>query len=112
MFLTALDGGPDITVGRFPVIVGRHPLCDAWLDSLRVSRRHCTLVEIDGQILVRDLGSSNGTRINGRRIESGWLRSGDEFTVAHLRFRVSDGRDRSGPSGGTDVETIAPSPRV
>ena len=39
--LVALDEGPDIPVDRAMVVVGRHPQCDARLDSIRVSRRHC-----------------------------------------------------------------------
>src|SRR4051794_16601115 len=50
--LIALEGGPDIPVGRTPVIVGRHPRCDARLVSIRVSRFHCILSEDDGEVLV------------------------------------------------------------
>src|SRR5262249_5790844 len=43
MRLLALDDGPDIPVATAIVVVGRHPACDARLDSIRVSRRHCCL---------------------------------------------------------------------
>jgi pSer/pThr/pTyr-binding forkhead associated (FHA) protein len=89
--LVSLDGGPDILTGREPIIVGRHPHCDVRLRSIRVSRRHCCLTEVDGEVAVRDLGSSNGTQINGRRVEAGRLRSGDELSIAHLRFRLEPG---------------------
>jgi hypothetical protein len=89
--LVALDVGPDIPLGREPIIVGRHPLCDVRLLSIRVSRRHCCLIEVDGEVAVRDLGSSNGTRINGRAVEAGRLRPGDVLTVAHLRYRLEQG---------------------
>lgn len=92
--LVSLDGGQDILVGASPMLVGRHLRCDACLDSVRVSRRHCLLVEADGGLVVRDLGSVNGVRINGRRVESGRLDPGDELTIAHLRFRV----ERAGTS--------------
>jgi hypothetical protein len=91
--LIALEEGSDIPVGRTPVIVGRHPRCDAQLDSIRVSRFHCCLAEDDGEVLVRDLGSANGIRINGRRVELGRLRLGDELSIAHLRYRVEDNRE-------------------
>ena len=45
-------------------------------------------------LVVRDLGSTNGIRINGRRVESGRLRLGDELSIAHLRYRWQDGPDR------------------
>ena len=88
--LIALEGGPDIPVGPTPVIVGRDPWCDARLDSSRVSRIHCCLTADDGNVVVLDLGSVNGTRINGRLVELGWLRLGDELSIAHLRYRVQN----------------------
>jgi hypothetical protein len=87
-FLTPLSGVSDIPVGAGPAILGRDPLCEVWIDSPRVSRRHCCLTEDAGAILVRDLGSTNGTRINGRGVASGRLVPGDELAVAHLRFRL------------------------
>jgi hypothetical protein len=86
--LIAREEGPDIPVGRTPVLVGRHPQCDARLDSIRISRFHCCLVENDGEILVRDLGSANGIRINGLRVVSGRLLPGDELSIAGLRYRL------------------------
>ena len=86
--LVALIEGPDILVNRALLLVGRHPGCDVRLESCRVSRIHCCLSrECDG-ILVRDLASTNGTRINGMRAEAGRLRAGDELSIAHLRYRV------------------------
>ncbi|GIW86087.1 MAG: hypothetical protein KatS3mg108_0411 [Isosphaeraceae bacterium] len=90
--LVALDEGPDITIDRPMVIVGRHPQCDARLDSIRVSRRHCCMTHTDNNALfVRDLGSTNGIRINGQRVEEGRIEVGDELAIAHIRFRLDDG---------------------
>ena len=101
--LIALGEGPDIPVGPTPVIVGRDPWCDARLDSIRVSRIHCCLTEDDGKVVVLDLGSANGTRINGRLVELGWLRLGDELSIAHLRYRVEDNRaEWRAPANGED----------
>jgi predicted component of type VI protein secretion system len=86
--LVALDEGPDIPVDRTMVVVGRHPQCDARLDSIRVSRRHCCMAEDNGEVVVRDLGSTNGIRINGQRVEAGRLRPGDELSIAHIRYRL------------------------
>ena len=98
--LVAIDGGPDISLNRPMVMVGRHPACDARLDSLRVSRRHCCVHLREGAVVVRDLGSTNGIRINGTRVELGRLRPGDELSIAHRRYRFHDGpdpdRDRDG----------------
>jgi FHA domain len=89
--LLALEGGPDILVDKDLIVVGRHPGCDAQLVSMRVSRMHCCLIEVDGAVVVRDLGSTNGVRINGRRAESGRLRPGDELSIAELRYRLVAG---------------------
>jgi len=90
--LVALDEGPDITLDRSMVVVGRHPNCDARLDSLRVSRHHCCMTQESGEVMVRDLGSTNGIRINGQRVELGRLRPGDELSIAHIRYRLENGQ--------------------
>jgi hypothetical protein len=92
--LIALEQGPDIPVGPTPVIVGRDPWCDARLDSIQVSRIHCCLTEDDGKVVVLDLGSVNGTRINGRLVALGRLRLGDVLSIAHLHYRVASSRAR------------------
>jgi pSer/pThr/pTyr-binding forkhead associated (FHA) protein len=86
--LVSLDGTGDIPVNRRALLVGRHPLCDARLPSHRVSRIHCCLLRHSDGFTVRDLRSTNGTRINGRRSESGRLEAGDELAIAHLRYRL------------------------
>jgi predicted component of type VI protein secretion system len=90
--LVALDEGPDITLDRAMVVVGRHPSCDTRLDSLRVSRHHCCMTQENGEVMVRDLGSTNGIRINGQRVEIGRLRPGDELSIAHIRYRLENGQ--------------------
>ena len=45
----------------------------------------------NGDLEVRDLGSTNGIRINGHRVEVGRLRLGDELSIAHIRYRLDDG---------------------
>ena len=89
--LVALDEGSDIPLDRTMVVVGRHPQCDARLDSLRVSRHHCCMTQDNGDVVVRDLGSTNGIRINGQRVEIGRLRPGDELSIAHIRYRLDGG---------------------
>jgi pSer/pThr/pTyr-binding forkhead associated (FHA) protein len=102
--LVALNGAADIPLSGVLTVAGRHPGCDARLDSSRVSRRHCCLAVGVDEVLVRDLGSTNGTRINGRRICEGSLCSGDILGIAHLRFRLV----LPGPAG---ADTPADMPR-
>jgi hypothetical protein len=46
-----------------------------------------------GEVVVRDLGSTNGIRINGQRVEMGRLRPGDELSIAHIRYRLDTGQE-------------------
>ncbi len=108
--LMAIDEGPDILLNRPMVVVGRHSGCDARLDSFRVSRHHCCMALEQGSVVVRDLGSTNGIRINGMRVEFGRLRPGDELAIAHHRYRFDDGRDQGAdgmPCGSERVSCSA-----
>ncbi len=114
MRLLALDEGPDITVDRSVVVVGRHPQCDVRLDSIRVSRRHCCVIPEQDEVVVRDLGSTNGIRINGKRVEMGRLKLGDELMIAHIRFRLDQGFEdemtQAGSVASAGLSVVAPSP--
>jgi pSer/pThr/pTyr-binding forkhead associated (FHA) protein len=46
------------------------------------------LTEDGGEVVVRDLGSTNGIRIDGQRVKCGRLRPGDEISIAHIRYRL------------------------
>jgi pSer/pThr/pTyr-binding forkhead associated (FHA) protein len=96
--LIAHSAGPDIPLGRGAVMIGRHPECDVKLASRRVSRRHCLIATHRGDVVVRDLGSTNGTWINGRRVASGLIRPGDEVAIAHVRYYL-EGTPASGAAG-------------
>ena len=84
----SLDGNADFRLDDPLTLVGRCPTCEVCLERSRVSRRHCCLASGHGEVLVLDLGSTNGTRINGQRVERGVLRPGDVLGIAHLRFRL------------------------
>jgi pSer/pThr/pTyr-binding forkhead associated (FHA) protein len=70
--------------------LGRHDDCIVRIKSSQVSRRHCELLEVDGRLTVRDLGSSNGTFVNGKRVLGQQvLKVGDELTVGTVTLRVA-----------------------
>ncbi len=104
--LMALDEGPDIPVDRAVVVVGRHPQCDARIDSIRVSRRHCCMTTDNGEVVVRDLGSTNGIRINGQRVEMGRLRSGDRALDCPHPVSSRHGRPAGDDIGGPLVVNV------
>jgi pSer/pThr/pTyr-binding forkhead associated (FHA) protein len=87
--LVALSDGPDLVLAKPVMLVGRHAECDFQLHSGKISRRHCVIARVDDRLLVRDLGSTNGVRINGERVEEGQLRHGDEVAFGNFRYRVS-----------------------
>jgi pSer/pThr/pTyr-binding forkhead associated (FHA) protein len=107
--LVALNEGPDIPLDHHPILVGRHPNCDIRLPSIRVSRRHCCLTEVDGEVAVRDLGSLNGTLINDRCVEAGRLRPGDKLTIANLHFRLETGQRAKASRGDPQAVSRAES---
>jgi predicted component of type VI protein secretion system len=87
--LFALNDGPSIWVDKPILLVGRHPECDVQIDSRKVSRRHCCIAQVHDYLVVRDLGSTNGVRINGARVLEGRLRAGDELTIGSHRYQIS-----------------------
>jgi pSer/pThr/pTyr-binding forkhead associated (FHA) protein len=86
--LVPLDGGPPIELAKELVVVGRSDDCEVRIDHKSVSKRHCVLVTTDGLVLVRDLGSTNGTRVNGQRVRRAALLPNDQFAVAGFKFVV------------------------
>jgi pSer/pThr/pTyr-binding forkhead associated (FHA) protein len=90
--LLPLDGGPVVEVVKDLTLVGRKEECDLRLDHKSVSKMHCVLVKSDGLLLLRDLGSTNGTRVNGHRVRRAALLPNDELTIAGYKFRVQFGQ--------------------
>jgi hypothetical protein len=86
-----LPDGQRVEVGSGPVVIGRLPECTVVLSDPNVSRRHAELRRAGDSVLVTDLGSTNGTRVNGERIREHYLTSGDEISVGSttLVFEMS-----------------------
>jgi predicted component of type VI protein secretion system len=89
--LVALNEGPNILVDKPILLLGRHPECDIQIDSRKISRRHCCIAQVNDYLVVRDLDSTNGIRINGIRVVEGQLKPGDELTIGNHRYRVQWG---------------------
>jgi len=107
--LISLSGRPDIPLDIPVCLVGRHHTCDVQIDSPRVSRRHCCLTRDRDTVIVRDLGSHNGTFINDVRVDSGVLHRGESLTIASLRYRLELQGAQPGESS-TMVETLGLGP--
>ncbi|HEY6563644.1 MAG TPA: FHA domain-containing protein [Pirellulaceae bacterium] len=93
---------------RLPSVIGRSQEAKIKVRHALVSRRHCEILEFDGVPCIRDLGSSNGTFVNGSAVseELYALRDGDLIRVGELIVRVECPRD---PSVVRDASTVAAS---
>src|SRR5438045_3472981 len=91
--LVPLDGGPTEELAKDLTLVGRTEDCDLRLDHMSVSKLHCILVRTEGLVLVRDLGSTNGTRVNGQRVRRAALLPNDNLAIATFRYTVAFGGD-------------------
>lgn len=86
--LVALSEGPNILLDKPILLFGRNPECDIQIDSRKVSRRHCCIAQVNDYLVVRDLGSTNGIRVNGVRVNEGRLKGGDELTIGSHRYQI------------------------
>jgi pSer/pThr/pTyr-binding forkhead associated (FHA) protein len=89
------SGGDQPIVLRLPPgsikTVGRTARADFIVDAALISRLHCRLTaDTSHQLVVEDLSSTNGTLVNGKRVERSLLKSGDVVTIGRLEFAVSE----------------------
>ena len=67
-------------------VIGRRHDCDLCVSLISVSRRHCQISYGKGVLKIRDLGSRNGTYLNGKRIHEATIRAGDSIEVGPLKL--------------------------
>ncbi len=65
-----VGGGDPIPLTKIEMVIGRRPACDIRLDYENISGKHCKLRFLNGIWMVKDLGSTNGTTVNGTPIAS------------------------------------------
>jgi serine phosphatase RsbU (regulator of sigma subunit) len=95
------DGRRRVAVGS-SLVVGRSAECDVTIDDVAASRQHLEIRASDGGFLCRDLGSKNGTKVNGSPIRACQLKHGDRIRIGQtvLRFESGEGVE---PEGGRTV---------
>ena len=86
--LIPTGGGDTVPLTREKLLVGRRSQCDICLRFKNVSSHHCELELKDGYWHIRDLGSANGTKVNGIRVDTKCLLPGDEVMVAKCAFNI------------------------
>jgi hypothetical protein len=80
------NAGSRFLLDREATTVGRHPDSDIFLDDVTVSRRHAELLQAASGMLLKDLGSLNGSYVNGERVEERALATGDEVQIGRFKL--------------------------
>lgn len=92
LILVTADKPPrEVPLKKSTLIVGRQDTCHIRIPSDSVSRQHCELRVEDDAVTVRDLGSSNGTYVNKRRVNQTELAAGDVLSIGSFTFVVKIG---------------------
>jgi pSer/pThr/pTyr-binding forkhead associated (FHA) protein len=86
--LISIGNGPSITLDKPIILLGRQEECDVVLESRKVSRKHCCFAHVGNIILIRDLGSTNGISVNGKRVSASELNQGDMVSIGGHSFEV------------------------
>jgi hypothetical protein len=87
------NGDPAIPIVRDVTIVGRREYCDVVINHSSLSKRHCALVKTDGLLVIRDLATTNGTKVKGQKVRWAALLPDDRITLGSYKMRVYLGPD-------------------
>ena len=112
--LVALSEGINIPLEKPIILIGRHQECDIQIPSRKISRRHCCIALVTDHLVIRDLGSTNGIRINGVKVVEGNLRPDDELTIGNMRYQVRWGGEAEhtlAASAKNGIKVSRPSPK-
>ncbi len=105
--LIPLDGGQAIELVKDVTVIGRKEFCDVRIDDPSISKVHLLIAKTDGLLLFRDMGSTNGTKVNGTRVIRGALLPNDKLHIAACKYQVQLLRDESTPVESADQTTPA-----
>jgi len=86
--LVPIGGGDPIPLRRAVLKIGRRESCDICLKFPSISSQHCELTFKEGYWSIRDLGSTNGIKVNSERVNARALRPGDEVSIAKQRYTI------------------------
>ena len=93
------NGDPPIRIVKDLTVIGRREYCDVHIDDPSLSKRHAVIVKTDGLLVIRDLVTTNGTKVKGQRIRWAALLPDDKITLGGYKLRVYLGPDDApGPS--------------
>ncbi|AMV21894.1 FHA domain-containing protein [Planctomyces sp. SH-PL14] len=110
---TGKHKGKKLKLAEAQVVVGRDEDCRIKIASSDVSRQHALLIPVEDGVLVRDLGSRNGTFVDGVPIQGEvLLRPGGTLSVGPLTFELSGGDGRKAPMGARPAAKKANDPKL
>ena len=108
--LQPVGGGDPIPLRKPTLVIGRRECSDIVLRFPNVSGTHCELSLVAGHWIVKDLGSSNGTKVNGTRVSEGRLDPGDKVSIGRHEYEVcydpaaiGDASDSAYPATQRDI---------
>jgi FHA domain len=87
------NGDPPIPILRDVTLLGRHEDCDVVIEHSSLSKRHCLLVKTDGLLVIRDLATTNGTKVKGQRVRWAALLPEDRVSFGAYKMRIYLGSD-------------------
>ncbi len=106
--LVPLGGGDPIPLMKRKLLVGRRESCDIVLRFANVSAHHCELNLNGGYWYVQDLGSSNGVKVNGVRVQEKRLDPGAELCVSKHKYKIAYSPADCGAVGPPPPEANVP----
>lgn len=87
------NGDPPIPIVRDLTVVGRREYCDVVIPHHTLSKRHCVLVKTDGLLVIRDLATTNGTKVKGQKVRWAALLPDDRVSLGGYKLRIYLGPD-------------------
>lgn len=93
--LIPVDGSAPIPIVKDVTVIGRREFCDVEIRHESLSKRHAVLVRTDGLLMIRDLASTNGTKVNGQRVMWAALLPNDRLTLGRCKYKVYLGSDEA-----------------
>lgn len=80
--------GLEWPLGDAPTVIGRGRKADLVIGEATISRTHVRIAATEGRFYLEDLGSTNGTQLNGERVQQAEMRDGDELRMGKLQLRL------------------------
>ncbi len=109
--LIPVDGGNPIPITRDVTVLGRREYCDIQIEDASLSKRHCVLVKTDGLLVIRDLVTTNGTKVKGQKIRWAALLPEDRIAFGRVKFQVYLGPDDAPSPSELAARGIAAAPK-